>query len=59
MLNVVSWFRKEKNLTYLPPLMAWQIFLARNKCIFEDKKPHMHYIVHSVLGQIHPYLVHS
>ena len=59
LLNVVSWFRKENNLTYLPPLMAWKIWLARNKCIFEDKKADIHYIVHSLLEQLQLYPAHS
>ena len=39
--------------------MTWQIWLARNKCIFEDKNFDMHFIVHSILEQLHLYPVHS
>ena len=59
MLNVVSWLRKQKNLTYLPPLMAWKIWLARNRCIFEDKKADINYIVHSLLEELQLCPIHS
>ena len=47
--NIDSWFWTKKELTYLPPLMAWQIWLTRNKCIFDDKKLDIIYIVHTIL----------
>ena len=39
--------------------MAWKIWLARNRCIFEDKKPDFNYIAHSILEQLQIYPVHS
>ena len=39
--------------------MAWKIWLARNRCIFDDKKPNINYIVHSLLEQLQLYPVHS
>ena len=39
--------------------MAWKIWLAKNKCIFDDKKPDINYIVHSLLEQLHLYPVQS
>ena len=59
MQNVDSWFRMEKNLTYLPLLMAQKIWLARNRCIFDDKKTNINFIVHTLLEQLQIYPVHS
>ena len=51
--------QEEKKSHYLPPLMAWPIWLGRNRCIFDDKKPDINYIVHSLLEQLQLYPVHS
>ena len=57
--NVSSWISKGNNLIYLPLLLTWQIWLARNKCLFEDKKPDLLFIIHTIMEQLQLYPIFS
>ena len=56
-LDVSSWISKGNNLKYLPLLLSWQIWLTRNKCVFEDKQPNIFHVVHSIRNQLRLYRV--
>ena len=56
-LNVSSWICLGNTLKYLPLLLAWQIWITRNKCIFEDLKPDIHLTVHAIKNQLQLFLV--
>ena len=58
-LNVSSWFSKGNNLIYLPLLLTWEIWLTRNKCLFENKLPDIHFVVHTIREQLQLYPVLS
>jgi ribonuclease HI len=46
----VNWSSSERNYKYLPPLVIWHIWLARNKLIFENITPSINSIAFRALG---------
>ena len=56
-LNVSSWISLGNTLKYLPLLLTWQIWITRNKCIFEDKKPDIYFTVLSIKNHLQLYPV--
>ena len=56
-LNISSWISLGNTLKYLPFFLTWHIWLTRNKCIFEDKKPDVSYAVLSIKNYLQLYPV--
>ena len=54
-LNVSSWISIGNTLMYLPLLFSWQIWMIRNKCVFEDKKPDILFVVLSIKNHLQLY----
>ena len=52
LLNVIKWTRTEREMRYLPFLMTWQIWLLRNRVIFEDLCPSTLLTIHIIKEQL-------
>jgi hypothetical protein len=47
-----NWYSQNQNYPFLPALICWNIWLDRNKSIFEDRPPSLQRIVYLVLGVV-------
>ena len=55
------WIWNEGLLAHLPLFFCWQMWLARNRCIFEDSRPDPEHTVYYILEQLklHPSVTHN
>ena len=51
-LYVSSWIYLGNTLKYLPLFFAWQVWITRNKCLFEDLKPDIFSTILSIKKQL-------